>query len=427
MHPELNGIQPDCDAPIRASPLCYIVDDERGICHMISHAMRAEGVMTREFQCAPSLLDAVAKSAPDVIFLDLSLEGSDAVEAICGLDLLGYGGAVQLISGRDKKLLNDINDIGQRRSLHMLPVLPKPFRLDAVRKLIKDLDLAASRFSAPRVRKDPRQKLSREFGAAHPEKSTPSVRLDEALANDWLEFWYQPIVDIRGDFLKGAELLARVRHPKYGVLRPEAFLPNADLDALLVLTERAVIKSCLEWQAFAEIGIPLKLAINVPVSVLTTLAIPALVREHRPANATWPGLILEVTEDQIISDIALVYEVATHLRLYDVSISIDDFGAGYSSLARLQEMPFCELKIDREFVANCACDEVKAGICQTIIDLAHRFGKVAVAEGIENDADLRTLHRMGCDMGQGHLIGPPMPKEYFLTLLRRQVETRRRH
>jgi chemotaxis response regulator CheB len=108
MPPELNGTKPDCDAPIRASPLCYIVDDEHGICHMISHAMRAEGVMTREFQCAPSLLDAVAKSAPDVIFLDLSLEGSDAVEAICGLDLLGYGGAVQLISGREKKLLNDI-------------------------------------------------------------------------------------------------------------------------------------------------------------------------------------------------------------------------------------------------------------------------------------------------------------------------------
>jgi EAL domain-containing protein (putative c-di-GMP-specific phosphodiesterase class I)/FixJ family two-component response regulator len=418
MPPEMYGTKLDCDAPARASPLCYIVDDERGICHMISHAMRAEGFTTTEFRCAPSLLEAVAKSAPDIIFLDLSLEGSDAVDAIRGLDLLGYGGAVQLISGREKKLLNNINDIGQRRSLHMLPVLPKPFDLDAIRKLIKDV--AASRFTASRVCKNNKQNLSREFDLAEQAKSTPSVRLDEALANDWLEFWYQPIIDIRGGSPKGAELLARVRHPKYGVLNPAAFLPSADLTVLLALTERALIESCLGWQVLAKIGIPLRLAINVPVKVLTTLAIPELVREHRPKDATWPGLILEVTEDQIISDIALAYEVATQLCLYDVSISIDDFGAGYSSLARLQEMPFCELKIDREFVTNCACDEVKAGICQTIIDLAHRFGKVAVAEGIENDDDLRTLRRMGCDMGQGYLIGRPMPKDYFLTLLRQR-------
>ena len=390
---------------------------------MIAYAMHEKGVITREFACAPSLLEAVAKSAPDVIFLNLSLEGSDAVEAIRGLDLLGYGGAVQLISGREKKLLNDINCIGEQHSLQKLPVLPKPFRLDAVRKLIADLDLAASKITAPRVCEDRCRQRSRDFDATGQVPTGLSVRTDEALANNWLEFWYQPIVNIQTGLLEGAELLARVRHPKYGMLGPAAFLPNADLNALLVLTERAIIKSCLDWQAFADIGVRPKLAINVPVKVLTTLPIPALVRKHRPANTAWPGLILEVTEDQINLDIALAYEVATQLRLYDVSISIDDFGAGYSSLARLREMPFCELKIDREFVTNCARDNVKAGICQTIVDLAHHFGKVAVAEGIENGADLQTLQRMGCDMGQGHLLGRPMPKDQFLIFLQQGVET----
>jgi EAL domain-containing protein (putative c-di-GMP-specific phosphodiesterase class I) len=421
--PKSNAIEPDGDPPTRALPLCYIVDDERGIRHMIAYAMHEKGVITREFASAPSLLEAVAKSAPDVIFLDLSLEGSDAVEAIRGLDLLGYGGAVQLISGREKKLLNDINCIGEQHSLQMLPVLPKPFRLDAVRKLIADLDPAASKITAPRVCEDRYRQRPRDFDATGQVPTGLSVRTDEALANNWLEFWYQPIVNIQTGLLEAAELLARVRHPKYGMLGPAAFLPNADLNALLVLTERAIIKSCLDWQAFADIGARPKLAINVPVKVLTTLPIPALVRKHRPANTAWPGLILEVTEDQINLDIALAYEVATQLRLYDVSISIDDFGAGYSSLARLREMPFCELKIDREFVTNCARDNVKAGICQTIVDLAHHFGKVAVAEGIENGADLQTLHRMGCDMGQGHLIGRPMPKDQFLIFLQQGVET----
>ena len=101
------------------------------------------------------------------------------------------------------------------------------------------------------------------------------------------------------------------RHPKYGILGPSAFLPGADVDTLCALTERAIIHGLRDWQAFAEIGIRLKLAINVPVTALTTLAIPALVREHRPADPKWPGLILEVTEDEIIRDIALANEVAT--------------------------------------------------------------------------------------------------------------------
>jgi EAL domain-containing protein (putative c-di-GMP-specific phosphodiesterase class I) len=225
-------------------------------------------------------------------------------------------------------------------------------------------------------------------------------------------------MNLQTNSLGGAELLARVRHPKYGVLPPSAFLPNADVDSLQVLTERALIKCLRDWPAFAEIGVRLKLAINVPVTVLTKLPIPALVRQYRPMEAKWPGLILEVTEDEIIRDIELAHEVATQLRLYDVSLSVDDFGSGYSSLSRLREIPFCELKLDSSFVTNCARDEVKAGLCQTVIDLAHRFGKTAVAEGIEDAADRQILYKMGCDMGQGFLIARPMPKDLFLAHLR---------
>ena len=146
--PEATSIVPDQDAATRTSPLCYVVDDEPGIRNMISYALQTDGIATREFESAAALLDAVAERAPDLIFLDLSLDGSDAVDAIRGLDLLGYGGTVQLISGRDEALLNDIKDIGQRRSLRMLPVLPKPFRLDAIRQVVRDLEVAG-RSSAP--------------------------------------------------------------------------------------------------------------------------------------------------------------------------------------------------------------------------------------------------------------------------------------
>src|SRR5204863_674631 len=112
-------------------------------------------------------------------------------------------------------------------------------------------------------------------------------------------------------------------------------------------------------------------------------------------------------EDQIVREISAAHAVATELRASGITIAIDDFGAGYSSFSSLRELPFAELKLDRSFVKNCATDATNAAICQTAIDLAHRLGSAAVAEGIENQADLQALVVMGCDFGQGVLIAPP--------------------
>ena len=117
----------------------------------------------------------------------------------------------------------------------------------------------------------------------------------------------------------------------------------------------------------------------------------------------------------------LAQEVADRLRISGIKIAIDDFGAGYSSFSSLRELPFVELKLDSSFVKNCATDATNAAICQTAVDLAHRFGSAAVAEGIENAANLQALMVMGCDFGQGVLIAPPMPQERFLDLLRQRV------
>jgi EAL domain-containing protein (putative c-di-GMP-specific phosphodiesterase class I) len=113
--------------------------------------------------------------------------------------------------------------------------------------------------------------------------------------------------------------------------------------------------------------------------------------------------------------------VAERLRVSGVDIAIDDFGAGYSSFASLRGLTFVELKLDRSFVAACAADATSAAICQTAVDLAHRFGSAAVAQGIERAADLRALMAMGCNLGQGPLIAPAMPRDDFLALLRQRA------
>jgi EAL domain-containing protein (putative c-di-GMP-specific phosphodiesterase class I) len=251
--------------------------------------------------------------------------------------------------------------------------------------------------------------------------SLPRIEIAEALRNDWFEIWYQPKIDLKRKCLAGAEALARVRHPELGVLLPGSFLPQVSEESIAQLAEYALLATLRNWTVFDEAGFNLHLAVNVPVSVLLKLPIPTLVEENRPAAEYWPGLILEVTEDQIVRDIALAKEIASQLRVSGITIAIDDFGAGYSSFSSLRDLPFAELKVDGSFVKQCATDATNAAICQTAIDLAHRFGSAAVAEGIESAADLQAMIVMGCDFGQGVLIAPPMPMERFLDLLRQRM------
>jgi EAL domain-containing protein (putative c-di-GMP-specific phosphodiesterase class I) len=245
----------------------------------------------------------------------------------------------------------------------------------------------------------------------------PRIEIDEALRKGWFEIWYQPKIDLKRKCLAGAEALARIHHPTFGVLLPGTFLPGVTESSVADLTRHALVTTLQNWTKFDEAGFNLQLAINVPVSALFKLPIPAIVEEHRPRSDRWPGIILEVTEDQIVRDLKRANAIATTLLDSGIKIAIDDFGAGYSSLSSLRELPFVELKLDHSFVHNCATDATNAAICQTAVDLAHRFGSAAVAEGIESPADLQALMVMGCDFGQGVLIAPPMPQERLLELL----------
>jgi len=186
----------------------------------------------------------------------------------------------------------------------------------------------------------------------------------------------------------------------------------------LKLSEYALVTSLRHWTIFAEAGFGLRLSINVPANLLPKIPVGALVAAHRPQSDKWPGLILELTEDQIVRDLPAIRQIAKEFKTSAIGLAIDEFGAGYSSFSSLRDLPFTELKLHALFVKNCAVDVTNAAICQTAIDLAHRFGSVVVAEGIDAIADLQALTVMGCDLGQGMLLAPPLPKERFLDALR---------
>ena len=264
-------------------------------------------------------------------------------------------------------------------------------------------------------------KALRDLFKSKPEPAEGKLTLAEVLERDWFELFYQPKIDLKTMRLVGAEALVRARHPTRGVVSPGVFLPGASESDMLALTERAIITVLRDWEVCAANGMSVKLSVNVPVSALVKLPIATILRDERPRAPNWPGLIMEVTEDEIVRDLKLANAAAAELQAVRCSLALDDFGAGYSSLARLKQLPFSELKIDRAYVTNCHTDRVNAGLCEVFVELAKRFGLKTVAEGIELVHESHKLQALGCDVGQGYLYAKPMAKEQLIGIMRRRL------
>ena len=393
----------DGAVPMAEAPLCYVVDEEASIRQFLSLVLHGAGIDTMEFADGATLRRSIETRVPDLVFHDISLESADAIETVVTLGKSGFRGAMQLMSNRGAAVLDHVKNVGLQNKLNMLPVLKKPFETDAIVKIVQELKLGI------------------------PPAAAASIDLDEALNNKWIEFWYQPKIDLRKKQLAGAEAYARARHPTNGIALPGSFMPGAPESSVVKLSELALVSVLKAGQMFAKLGINLRLTVNIPVNALVKIDVDEIVKAHRPQIDKWQGLIIDVPEEQIVTDLALASDLAEKLGRSNVRLAIDDFGRGYSSLARLGELPFSELKLDRAFVADCGTDKVNAPLCKTVIDLAHNFGRTAVAMGIEKAADAVALVSMGCDYGQGFLLGQPMPEERFLSLLRQRAATQGRN
>ena len=377
----------------------FVIDDEPGICKFIATVLSSSGLNPKTFGSAREAVAALERAQPDIVFLDIALGKSDAIEVIRALGERKYTGMVQLMSGVKSALLDDVHRVGALHGLNMCAPLEKPFRKDAIQRAIATLPFVGR----PVV----------TITLAH--SSLPG--LDIALANGWLELWYQPKIDLRKECVSGAEGLIRYRHPSEGVRSIDGLLPLASTKIRAALTEHFLLTALSDWNDLESAGINGRVALKASFDALTNLDLAALAREHRPRSKSWPGLILEISEHEVINDLNLAHEIATHLQIYDISLSIDNFGAGFSCFERLRELPFHELKLHAGFVAGCAEDARNFGICRAAVDLAHRFGISAVADGVDNASDLRALRRMGCDAAQGPVISEPLAKSQFMASL----------
>jgi EAL domain-containing protein (putative c-di-GMP-specific phosphodiesterase class I) len=299
-------------------------------------------------------------------------------------------------------VLQHVKSIGQQQRLQMVAPLKKPFDTGVLLKVVHDLKLG------------------------HPQSLAARVDLEEALRLGWIEFWYQPKIDLRRKQLIGTEAFARARHPQYGILMPNAFMPGASESSLITLSELALERALKASINFANLGVTLRSAVNIPVEALVKIPVEDIVQTYRGKFEKWPGLTIDIAEEQIIDALPLASELTKKLRHLNIHLAIDHFGRAYSALTRLKESPFAEFKLDRTFVNDCASDKVNAPLCKTVIDLAHGFSSIAVGIGIEKASDAVALVSMGCDCGQGFLLGQPMPEERFSSLLRQRAASQGR-
>jgi len=256
-----------------------------------------------------------------------------------------------------------------------------------------------------------------EMGRAVAKRHEIAVRLAQALAEDRLDLFFQPFVNLETGALEGAEALLRWRDPDWGFVRPDEFIPIAAERRMLAEIGNWVIeRACRQLRDWREAGLCGldRLAINVAAEQMESAAIlhrieAALRRHDTPAEA----LEVEITESSMMTDPARAAETLRRLKDLGLRISIDDFGTGYSSLAYLKQFATDKLKIDMSFVRDLLDDPNTQAIIAATIAMARSLGLKVLAEGVETEAQAARLRELRCDQAQGYLFGRPVPADEF--------------
>ncbi|CCQ14810.1 putative uncharacterized protein [Rhodococcus sp. AW25M09] len=239
--------------------------------------------------------------------------------------------------------------------------------------------------------------------------------LDTAIRERQLRVFFQPCLDLASGSVDRVEALLRWQHPREGLIGPSIFLPDAERTGMLPAITALVLDEALaQCSALRRRGVNLSVSVNLSVrnlldETLTEQVSAALAKYDVPAHA----LEFEVTETTAMTDPIRSVKALTSLRGLGVTLAIDDYGTGYSSLTYLQSLPVQTLKIDRTFVSKMNTDDTDASIVRSTIDLARSLGVRVLAEGVEDAGTLDALRLLGCDGAQGYFLGRPMPAEFL--------------
>ncbi len=246
-----------------------------------------------------------------------------------------------------------------------------------------------------------------------PERLALMGALRQALAEDTLQLYYQPQVDLVSGRVSGVEALLRWPHPERGFIPPDQFIPLAEQTGLIApLTTWVLATALRQTQAWQTAGLDLDVSVNLSARTLHDPTLLALVTDLLDRYTVAPAqLTLEITESALMVDPAHALVTLTRLTELGVRIAIDDFGKGYSSLDYLKRLPVDEVKIDKSFVLGLGdtADVTDAAIVRAVVAIAHALDLRVVAEGVETPAAWERLRALGCTLAQGYYLTRPLP------------------
>ncbi len=246
--------------------------------------------------------------------------------------------------------------------------------------------------------------------------------LRQALTRDQFFLLYQPLIDTVSEQVIGFEALIRWEHPERGIIPPDQFISLAEkLDLMDDIGAYVLETACRFATRWTATDYPPRIAVNVsPTQLKSRDFVPLVQRTLQQTGLDPARLELEITEDVLVHNFAEVRDTLLAIRAIGVSVAVDDFGAGRTSLRYLNQFPVTKLKIDRAFVRHLGNDAKAAQITQSIVHLAQRLGVTVIAEGVEEQQHLDMLRHWQCDQVQGYLFSRPVPADDVLEMLQIQ-------
>lgn len=281
---------------------------------------------------------------------------------------------------------------------------------ESVDTLLKNADIAMYRVKAD-GKNDTRFYIP-DMNACYQERINMENDLRQAIVNSEFELYYQPKISVIDFKVVGMEALIRWHHPLHGLVNPRTFIDLAEEVGLIGdITDWVLAEACRQLSQWRAMGLDdLRISINVsPQEFQRSDMVERVSSQVGKHSLPDDSLEIEITENILLHDAASVIKKMSSIRELGVRISIDDFGTCYSSLNYLRLIPISTIKIDQSFVRDLSDEHRSSAIIQAIVDIAKGFGLHLVAEGVETNYQMKTLHQLGCDEMQGYLFSRPVP------------------
>ncbi|HLT13865.1 MAG TPA: EAL domain-containing protein, partial [Marinobacter sp.] len=277
-------------------------------------------------------------------------------------------------------------------------------------ELIQQADLAM--YQAKQLGRNTWQWFSEKMNTEANYRVKLRNQLQDAIDNEALTLFYQPVIDSRSGQAKSVEALVRWEHPEHGLVSPGDFIPLAeDTGQIIPLGKWVLNQACRDMMRLHAAGFrDSSVAVNVSPIQIRKAGFVEVVQDALRASGLPPAALeLEVVESTVLYDTDQVIKTLYELRDMGVRIAIDDFGTGFSSLSYIKLMPANKIKIDRSFIKDVIQNRSDAAITQGVISMAHHLSLEVVAEGVETEAHAAFLRRHQCDLLQGYAFARPMP------------------